>query len=131
MVQADSASTVVGLGEPDDFDDAPGGFEIGVLGITQLTSLLLAVAVVAGLSGFLAATLAQNKWTRTTLAQKKRRAQRVFLAGALCGLVAGRIVRGRRCRRKVVAAIARRDHRVRARGRFRAAAASAAARLLS
>ena len=56
------------------------------LGATQLLSLLLVVAALAGLGGFAAATVAR----------KKRRTGKVFLAGVFCGLLAGEVVRLRR-----------------------------------
>lgn len=57
------------------------------LGAAQLLSLLLVVGALAGLGGFVAATLARRK---------KRRTRKVFLAGVLCGLLAGEIVHLRR-----------------------------------
>jgi hypothetical protein len=59
---------------------------MGSLGTTQLISLLLAVATVAALCGFVA----------STARMKKRRTRRIFLVGFFCGLVAGGVLRGRR-----------------------------------
>jgi hypothetical protein len=56
------------------------------LGTTQLISLLLAVAAVAALCGFVA----------STARRKKRRTRGIFLVGFFCGVVAGGVVRGRR-----------------------------------
>jgi hypothetical protein len=59
---------------------------MGSLGTTQLISLLLAVATVAALCGFVA----------STARKKKRHARGIFLLGVFCGLVAGGVLRGRR-----------------------------------
>ena len=59
---------------------------MGSLGTTQLVSLLLAVAAVAALCGFVA----------STARRKKRRARGFFLLGFFSGLMAGTILRGRR-----------------------------------
>jgi hypothetical protein len=59
---------------------------MGSLGTTQLISLLLAVATVAALCGFVA----------STARRKKRRTRGIFLVGFFCGLVAGGVLRGRR-----------------------------------
>jgi hypothetical protein len=55
---------------------------MGSLTTAQLICLLLLVATVAALCGFVASALT----SRT-----KRRARRVFLLGVFCGLLAGRI----------------------------------------
>ncbi len=57
------------------------------LGTTQLISLVLAVTLLAGLSGFFAAVVTRRPGRRT---------RRVFVAGVLCGVLARDLVRGRR-----------------------------------
>ncbi|MGB3351954.1 MAG: hypothetical protein WBB00_04190 [Mycobacterium sp.] len=56
------------------------------LGAAQWLSLLLVVAALAGLGGFVSATVVR----------RKRRTRKVFLAGVFCGLLAGEIVHLRR-----------------------------------
>jgi hypothetical protein len=60
---------------------------MGLLGTTQLISLLLVVAAGAALCGFVAPTAARRK---------RRRTRGIFLVGFFCGLVAGGVLRGRR-----------------------------------
>ena len=60
---------------------------MGSLGPTQLIFLLLVVATVAALCGFVASTAARRK---------RRRARRFFVVGFFCGLVAGGVLRGKR-----------------------------------
>jgi len=60
---------------------------MGSLGTAQLISLLLAVASVAALCGFVASALTRRTGQRT---------RRVFLLGVFCGLLAGRILPARR-----------------------------------
>jgi hypothetical protein len=60
---------------------------MGSLGTAHLISLLLVVATVAALCGFTASALTRRN---------KRRTRGVFLVGVFCGLLAGRILRGRR-----------------------------------
>jgi small basic protein len=57
------------------------------LGTTQLISLLLAVATVAALCGFITSAVARRN---------KRRTRGIFLVGFFSGLMAGAILRGRR-----------------------------------
>lgn len=71
---------------------------MGSLGPTLMTSLLLAVALVAATCGFIASTVVQRK---------KRRARGFFLLGLFCGLTAGVILRGRRRGLNTLAAVAR------------------------
>lgn len=70
---------------------------MGSLGTAQLISLLLAVATVAALFGFIA----------STVALRKRRARRQFLLGFACGLLAGALVRSRRRVRNALGAVVR------------------------
>jgi hypothetical protein len=72
---------------------------MGSLGTTQLIALLLGVVAVATLGGFAAATVAQRN---------KRRARGYFVAGLICGLLAGVVVRKRYRGVKAFAAVARR-----------------------
>jgi MFS-type transporter involved in bile tolerance (Atg22 family) len=60
---------------------------MGSLGTAQLICLLLAVATVAAVCGFIASALTRRN---------KRRTRRVFLVGVFCGLLAGSTLRGRR-----------------------------------
>jgi hypothetical protein len=60
---------------------------MGSLGPTHLISLLLAVAVIAAICGFIASAGARRN---------KRRARGFFLLGFFCGSMAGAILRGRR-----------------------------------
>jgi hypothetical protein len=60
---------------------------MGSLGTAQLISLLLAVATVAALCGFIASVHTRRN---------KRRTRGVFLFGVFCGVLAGRILPGRR-----------------------------------
>ena len=60
---------------------------MGSLGPTHLIALLLAVAIIAAIRGFIASAVAQRN---------KRRARGFFLLGFFCGLMAGAILRGRR-----------------------------------
>jgi uncharacterized membrane protein YeaQ/YmgE (transglycosylase-associated protein family) len=60
---------------------------MGSFGPTHLISLLLAVAIIAAIAGFIASAVAQRN---------NRRARGVFLLGFFCGLMAGAIRRGRR-----------------------------------
>lgn len=60
---------------------------MGSLGPALLTALLLAVALVAGASGFVASTVARTK---------KRGAREFFALGFVCGITAGVILRRRR-----------------------------------
>ncbi|MGB2923200.1 MAG: hypothetical protein WA944_21205 [Mycobacterium sp.] len=57
------------------------------LGTAQLISLLLAVTVVATLSGFFAAVVTRRP---------RRRTRGIFVAGVVCGVLARELVRGRR-----------------------------------
>jgi hypothetical protein len=60
---------------------------MGSLGPTQLIALLLTVATVAAIGGYVASAVARRN---------KRRAHRIFLLGFFCGMVSGAILRGRR-----------------------------------
>jgi uncharacterized membrane protein YeaQ/YmgE (transglycosylase-associated protein family) len=71
---------------------------MGSLGPTQLISLLLAVAIVAAICGFIASAVARRN---------KRRARGFFLLGFFCGWMAGAILRGRRRGLNALAAVAR------------------------
>jgi len=74
---------------------------MGAPGVMQLVTLLLGVAVVAALCGYLGSAIARRK-------RNKRRARGTFLLGFVCGSVAGVILRERRHRMKVLGVIARR-----------------------
>ena len=60
---------------------------MGSLGPTAPIAVLLAVAIVAAISGFIASVLARRN---------KRRARGIFVVGFACGLVAGTVLRRRR-----------------------------------
>jgi hypothetical protein len=60
---------------------------MGSLGPTHLIALLLAVAIAASTTGFIASAAMQRK---------KRHARRFLAVGFLCGLMAGAILRSRR-----------------------------------
>jgi hypothetical protein len=60
---------------------------MGSTGPTHLIALLLAVAIVAAIGGFLTSALARRN---------RRRARGPFLLGFFCGLTASAILRGRR-----------------------------------
>jgi uncharacterized membrane protein YeaQ/YmgE (transglycosylase-associated protein family) len=102
---------------------------MGLSGNTQLISLFLAVAIVGAMCGYLAATVARRR-----VAQRRQpRSRRVFLVGVFCGLVAGRIVPGRRRGRTVLMTFAGHAYRVRGNSgarRYGARALNSAARLL-
>lgn len=70
------------------------------IGTTPLIALLLAVAAIAALCGFFAATVAQGR---------KRRARRIFVVGVFCGLLAGELVRVRRRGLRALSAVALRN----------------------
>lgn len=57
------------------------------VGLTHLILLLVAVAVIAGTSGFLAAVVMQGK---------RRRARQYFVVGFVCGVTTAAILRVRR-----------------------------------
>ena len=71
---------------------------MGSIGPTHLFSLMLAVAVIAAMCGFLASALAQRN---------KRRARGFFLLGFFCGFVAGPLLRRRRRGLNALGAVAR------------------------
>jgi uncharacterized membrane protein YeaQ/YmgE (transglycosylase-associated protein family) len=79
-------------------DDGLEVCEMGSLGPTHLIALLLAVAIIAALCGFIASAVARGN---------KRRARRFFLVGFVCGLMAGAILRGRRRHLNALGALAR------------------------
>jgi hypothetical protein len=60
---------------------------MGSLGPTHLIALLLAVATIAAMGGYVASAVARRNRRRTRLP---------FLLGFVCGLMAGAILRGRR-----------------------------------
>ena len=60
---------------------------MGSLGPSHLIALLLAVAIIAAIGGFI---------TSAVTRRNKRRARGFFLLGFLCGWMAGSILRGRR-----------------------------------
>jgi hypothetical protein len=70
---------------------------MGSVGPTQLIALLVAVAVIAATSGFLA----------STVALKKKRARKFFALGFLCGFVASPIMLRKRRGMNVLGAVAR------------------------
>lgn len=69
---------------------------MGSLGPTYLIALLLAVATVASICGFLASAVTRRN---------KRRGRAAFLVGCICGFVAGEVVRRRRRGRTSVFAL--------------------------
>lgn len=71
---------------------------MGSLGPTQLIVLLVAVATIAAICGFIASAVARRN---------KRRARGSFLVGFVCGLMAGTILRGRRRGLNALGALAR------------------------
>jgi uncharacterized membrane protein YeaQ/YmgE (transglycosylase-associated protein family) len=71
---------------------------MGSLGPTHLISLLLAVAIIAAICGFIASAVVRRN---------KRRARGFFLLGFFCGLVSGAILRGRRRGLNALGAVAR------------------------
>jgi outer membrane lipoprotein SlyB len=71
---------------------------MGALGLMQLFWLLLVVAIVAALGGYLGSAISRRN---------KRRARGIFLLGFFCGSVAGAILREKRDRTRVLAVIAR------------------------
>jgi len=76
----------------------PGGCDMGSLGPTHLISLLLAVAIIAAICGFIASAVARRN---------KRRARGLFLLGFFCGWMAGAILRGRHQGLNALGAVAR------------------------
>jgi hypothetical protein len=62
---------------------------MGSLGPTHLIALLLAVAIAASITGFIASAAMQRK---------KRYARRLVAFGFVCGLMAGAVLRSRRRR---------------------------------
>jgi uncharacterized membrane protein YeaQ/YmgE (transglycosylase-associated protein family) len=74
---------------------------MGSLGPTHLIALLVAVAIIAAICGFIASAVARRN---------KRRARGFFLVGFFCGLMAGAILRGRRRGLHALGALARRAH---------------------
>ena len=68
---------------------------MGSLGPTQLIALLLAVAVIAAMCGFVASAVARRN---------RRRARGFFLLGFFCGLMTGAIVGRRRLGRTALGA---------------------------
>jgi hypothetical protein len=76
----------------------PGGCDMGSLEPTHLIALLVAVAIIAAMCGFIASAVARRN---------KRRARGFFLLGFFCGLMAGAILRGRRRGLNALGAVAR------------------------
>ena len=72
---------------------------MGSLGPTHLISLLLAVAFIAAMCGFIASAVARRN---------KRRTRGFFLLGFVCGLMAGAVLRRRRRGLNALGAVARR-----------------------
>ena len=70
---------------------------MGSLGPTHLIALLLAVATMAAIGGFVASAVARKN---------RRRARGPFILGFFCGLMAGAILRGRRRGLNALAALA-------------------------
>lgn len=68
---------------------------MGSLGPIHLIALLLAVATIAAIGGFVASAL-----------RNRRRARGPFILGFFCGLMAGAILRGRRHGLNVLGALA-------------------------
>ncbi|MCV7151348.1 hypothetical protein [Mycolicibacterium pyrenivorans] len=75
---------------------------MGSLGTAGLVSLVLAFAAGAGVVGLLSASVPRTD---------KRRARCAFVVGVVCGLLAGKALRGRRRGLKTFVAIARGDLR--------------------
>jgi uncharacterized membrane protein YeaQ/YmgE (transglycosylase-associated protein family) len=75
-----------------------GGCYMGSLGPTHLIALLLAVAIIAAIGGFIASAVTRRN---------KRRARGFFLLGFFCGWMAGSILRGRRRGLNALGALAR------------------------
>jgi uncharacterized membrane protein YeaQ/YmgE (transglycosylase-associated protein family) len=71
---------------------------MGSVGPTHLISLLLAVAIIAAICGFIASAVVRRN---------KRRARGFFLLGFLCGFIASPILRRRRRGLNVLGAVAR------------------------
>jgi|ERR1700737_1110840 len=71
---------------------------MGPLDPTHLIALLVAVAIIAAIWGFIASAVARRN---------KRRARGSFLLGFFCGLTAGAILRGRRRGLNAFGAVAR------------------------
>ena len=71
---------------------------MGSLEPTHLIALLVAVAIIAAICGFIASAAARRN---------KRRARGLFLVGFFCGLMAGTILRGRRRGLNALGAVAR------------------------
>jgi|SRR5271157_1814813 len=71
---------------------------MGLLGPTHLIALLLAVAIIAAICGFIASAVARRN---------RRRARGFFLLGFFCGLMTGAILRGRRRGLNALGAVAR------------------------
>src|ERR1700732_3929172 len=78
-------------------DDGPEVCDMRSLGPTHLIALLLAVAIIAALCGFIASAVARRN---------KRRARRFFLVGFVCGLMAGQVLGGRRPHLRALRALA-------------------------
>jgi len=72
---------------------------MGSLEPTHLIALLVAVAIIAAMCGFIASAVARRN---------KRRVRGFFLLGFFCGLMAGAILRGRRRGLHALGAVARR-----------------------
>jgi hypothetical protein len=72
---------------------------MGSLGPTHLISLLLAVAFIAAMCGFIASSVARRN---------KRRIRGFFLLGFVCGLMAGAVLRRRRRGLNALGAVTRR-----------------------
>lgn len=75
---------------------------MGSLGTAQLMSLFLAFAAGASVVGFLSATVPRGD---------RRRTRSAFVVGVICGMLAGKALRGRRRGLKTFLAVARGDLR--------------------
>ena len=76
---------------------------MGSLGPTHLVALLVAVAIVAAICGFMASAVARRK---------KRRPRALFVVGFFCGLMTGAILRRRRRRLNALVALCTRHRQV-------------------
>ncbi|MCT7661113.1 hypothetical protein [Mycobacterium deserti] len=71
---------------------------MGMLGPTSLACLVLAVATIAAIGGYVASTFARRS---------KRRARGYLILGFCCGLLTGGMLRGRRRRLRALKTVLR------------------------